>query len=129
MAAAYAAGPEASAISHHANTRKPTEAATPVRRCRMDSDIVYVNLYTLRCGDRGRWFMGSEIDAATLALPVAEARGFGACGSAVFVHRWRRDRCRRHTLRNGATRVLDSGGIFGGRGIRHGREFCQNPPT
>jgi len=54
---ALATGPDASAMSHHTNTRKPTAAAQPVIRCRIDSDIVYANLYTPRCGDSGRWFM------------------------------------------------------------------------
>ena len=54
MAAAYDSGPEASAISHHANTKNPTVFATPVTRCTIDNAIVYANLYTPRCGDRGR---------------------------------------------------------------------------
>src|SRR3954464_12062532 len=29
-------------------------AARPVIRCRIDSDIVYMNLYTPRCGESGR---------------------------------------------------------------------------
>src|SRR5436190_13274880 len=44
-------------MSHHTNRRNPTAAAQPVIRCRIDSDIVYMNLYTPRCGDTGRWFI------------------------------------------------------------------------
>jgi hypothetical protein len=38
----------ARAINHHANNRKPNDAATPVMRWRIDSDIVYMNRYTPR---------------------------------------------------------------------------------
>ena len=41
-------------MSHQANATNPTDVATPVMRCRIDNDIVYVNLYTPRCGDNGR---------------------------------------------------------------------------
>src|SRR5687768_12177295 len=42
-------------MSHQTNSRKPTAAAQPVMRCRIDSDMVYANLYTPRWGESGRW--------------------------------------------------------------------------
>ena len=79
------AGPVASAMSHQTNSRNPTVAAQPVIRCRIDSDIVYMNLYTPRWGDSGRWFIVPlEIDAAAVFFPVAETRGLRALRAAEF---------------------------------------------
>jgi hypothetical protein len=51
--------------------------------------MVYAKRYTDRWGDRGLEAMGnpfSEIDAASLAFPIAEAGGFGP-GRATMLHR------------------------------------------
>jgi len=44
IAFAYAAGPEASAISHHTKSNNPTVATHPVMRCKPDNNIVYPSL-------------------------------------------------------------------------------------
>ena len=76
--------PAPSATTRTAGSR-PT-AATPVMRCRIDSDIVYMNLYTPRCGDSGRWFIvpPQKSMQRPLRFPVAEARGFGTLRAADF---------------------------------------------
>ena len=71
--------------------------------------------------------MDSEIDAATIALPVAKTGGFRTLGAANFERRLRHVACGRRHGR--AVCGADGGivrGIYVGRGIRHGVEFCQN---
>ena len=118
-------------MSHHTNSRNPTAAAHPVMRCRMDSDIVYMNLYTPRWGDSGRWFIvvPLKIDAAAILFPIAETRGLGALRTADFDGRGGLGGLR--GVAAGAASRRGGGnarGNYVGRGIRHGREFCQNRP-
>src|SRR4051812_7404233 len=127
MVRAYTAGPEASEASHHTKARNPAAAAHPVMRWRIDSDIVYANLYTPRCGDRGRWFMRLKIDAAAVFFPVAEARGLGARGTAVFPDRNFGGQGGFLARRPQVRRSVGGGSVWRiGRDVRHGREFCQN---
>jgi hypothetical protein len=53
----------------------------------IDRDIVYMNLYTPRCGDSGRGGIRDsflKIDAAAFSLPIAETRGFGTLRATDF---------------------------------------------
>src|SRR5215469_7406828 len=67
---------------------RPRESTTPVARFVMELSREYrYILYTDRCGDSGRSVIdgrlrGLEVDAASFALPVAEARGLGTGRSA-----------------------------------------------
>src|SRR4029077_11790600 len=95
----------------------------------MEVARVYLNLYTDRCGDKGRIGIDSlKIDTAPVLFPVAETRGLRSSRSADLA----RSRAGRRSVSGGFASRLGGKG-FGTLAIgrRHTHLVCQNsrPPA
>src|SRR4029077_8198031 len=91
----------------------------------MEVARVYLNLYTDRCGDKGRIGIDSlKIDAAPVLFPVAETRGLRSRRSADLA----RSRAARRSVGGGRFGSRLGGKGFGTLAIgrRHTHLVCQN---